>query len=187
MKKQDLLKWSIRILSVALVFFFASASFLMAQQKKPIAPATPEKATSERAPVQEGLGVQEHEMGGVDVVLLEVRRTSGDTITIKWKYRNKTKENKELVKSTSSWSDAYRFSLDAYLVDPVNKKKYLVLKDEKGNPIAARHELKQMSLSLAPGQTLTTWAKFPAPPASVEKISVYIPAVPPFEDIPISK
>ena len=187
MKKQDLLKWAIRLLLVALGLILASSSFLMAQQKKPIAPAAPAKATSERSAIQEGLGVQDHEIEGVEVVLLEVKRTSGDTITVKWKYRNKTKENKELVKSTSSWSDAYQFSLNAYLIDPVNKKKYLVLKDEKGNPVAARHELKQLVITLAPGQTISTWAKFPAPPAQVEKISIYIPSVPPFEDIPITK
>jgi hypothetical protein len=187
MKKQDLLKWPIRLLLVALGFILASSSFLMAQQKKLIAPAVPAKATSEKSTLQEGLGVQDHEIEGVEVVLLEAKRTSGDTITVKWKYRNQTKEKKELVKSTSSWSDAYRFSLDAYLIDPLNKKKYLVLKDEKGNPIATRHELKQLVITLAPGQTISTWAKFPAPPAQVEKISIYIPSVSPFEDIPISK
>jgi len=187
MKKQDLSEWSIRLLIVALGFVLASNSFLMAQQKKPTAPAAPSKAASGKTTPQEGLGIQDHEIEGVEVILMEVKRTSGDTITVKWRYRNKTKENKELLKSSSSWSDAYRFSLNAYLIDPVNKKKYLVLKDEKGNPIAARHELKQLVITLAPGQTISTWAKFPAPPAQVEKISIYIPSVPPFEDIPIIK
>jgi hypothetical protein len=136
---------------------------------------------------QTGLGTQEHEVGGVDVVLLEVKRASGDSLTLRWQLRNRTQENKELAKPTGSWSDAYRLSLDAYLIDPGNKKKYLVLKDEKGNPVAGKHEMKKGGINLAPGQTLNTWAKFPAPPTNVGKISIYLPGVPPFEDIPISK
>jgi len=148
---------------------------------------------STQAHAQKTLGSQEHEVGGVDVILLEVKRTSGDSLTLKWQYRNKTQEVKELGKGTASWSDAYRLSLDAYLVDPVNKKKYLILKDEKGNPIAATHELKwwpefkRNFIGLSGGQSLTTWAKFPAPPPNVEKISVFIPGAPPFEDVPLSR
>jgi len=64
MKKQDLLKWFIRILFVAFAIILVSNSFLMAQQKKPMAPAAPVKAAPEKATTQEGLGVQEHEIGG---------------------------------------------------------------------------------------------------------------------------
>lgn len=172
MNTRDLLKRS------ALVFFIA-ACLILASNAMP--------TINVMAQPQPGLATQEHEVGGVDVVLLEVKRASGDTLTVRWQLRNKTQENKELTKGTGSWSDAYRLSLDAYLIDPRNKKKYLVLKDEKGNPIAAKHEAKMKGIGLAPGQSLTTWAKFPAPPANVEKISVYLPGVQPFEDIPIGK
>ena len=40
-------------------------------------------------------------------------------------------------------------------------------------------------MTLAAGQSLNAWAKFPAPPAEVEKISVYLPDVAPFEDVAI--
>ena len=186
MKQLNLLKWWIGVLVIALAFILSFGSFLMAQQKKPVAPAAPAKAVPEKPSKQEGLGIQEHEVGGVDVVLMEAKRTSGDTLTLKWQYRNKTQENKEIATGKGSWVDSYLFSYEAYLIDPVNKKKYLILKDEKGNPIAARHEGKK-GISLAPGQTLTTWAKFPAPPTNVETISVYIPRVQPFEDISIGK
>jgi len=182
MKRERLGNTSVLVLFNALVFVLISHSLLMAQQREPAAPATYVVAQG-----QTGLGVQEHEVGGVDVVLLEVKRTSGDTLTLKWQFRNKTQESKDLTKGGGSWSDPYLLSLSAYLIDPANRKKYLLVKDESGNPIAAKHETKQWHISLAPGQTLTTWAKFPAPPANVEKVSVYLPGVVPFEDIVISK
>lgn len=144
----------------------------------------PPPVTSAVAPAPTGLGTQDHEVSGVEVVLVEVKRTSGDSVTIKWLYRNKTQQDKTLSTATSSWVDPYRLSYEAYLIDPVNKKKYLVLKDAEGKPIAARHA---SNISVPAGQLLNTWAKFPAPPADVTKISIYIPHVAPFEDIPISQ
>src|SRR5260370_35794849 len=44
----------------------------------------------------QGLEVQEHQVGGVDVVLLEGRRTAGDVLTVKWQYCNTTNERKRL-------------------------------------------------------------------------------------------
>jgi len=40
---------------------------------------------------------------------------------------------------------------------------------------------------LAPKETVSTWAKFPAPPADVEKVTLYLPGAPPFEDVAIGK
>ena len=33
------------------------------------------------------IAVQPHQVGGVDLALLEVKRTSGNTLTVKWEYR----------------------------------------------------------------------------------------------------
>jgi hypothetical protein len=169
----------------------AAAPAVAAPTQSPAAPAAqaPAAAPPEAAPAAmaapAALGVQEHEMGGVDVALLEVKRTSGDTLTLKWQYRNKTRENKPLVNvSIANWFDQYRLSAEVYLIDSVNKKKYLVIEDAKGNPIVAAQT---SDVTLGAGQNLTTWAKFPAPPPDVSTISVFIPHVPPFEDVPIGK
>jgi len=150
-------------------------------------PAPAAQAPAAAAPVAAptGLGVQEHDVGGVDVVLLEVKRTSGDTLTLKWRYRNKTSEKKVLVGFSASWFDKYRLSAETYLIDSVNKKKYLVIKDGDDHPIVATQDTQGVTLDA--GQTLTTWAKFPAPPPEVPTISIFIPHVPPFEDVPIGK
>jgi hypothetical protein len=136
------------------------------------------------AQAPKGLGTNDHEVSGVEVTLMELKRTSGDTVTAKWRVTNKDKEKKQLSKATG-WTDAYKLSFDSYLVDPANKKKYLVLKDSSGKPIAAAHG--SGAIKLEGGKTISTWAKYPAPPAGVDKVSVYLPGVAPFEDVPLSK
>ena len=131
-----------------------------------------------------GLGTSDYEVSGVEVTLLELKRTSGDTITARWRYRNTEKDKKELTKATG-WTDAWRLAWDSYLIDSTNKKKYMVLKDSEGKPIAASHG--SGSIKLDGGKTLSTWAKYPAPPDNVQKITLYLPGVAPFEDVPIAK
>ena len=41
------------------------------------------------------------------------------------------------------------------------------------------------SVILKPGTTYRVWAKFPAPPLDVDRVSIYIPRIPPIEDIQI--
>ena len=131
-----------------------------------------------------GLGTSDHEVSGVEVTLLSLKRTSGDTVTAKWRYVNKDSDTKQLSKATG-WTDPWKLSMDSYLIDPVNKKKYLILKDSQGKPIAAKHG--SGAIKLGPGKSMNTWAKYPAPPANVDKVSVYIPGVAPFEDVALSK
>jgi hypothetical protein len=82
--------------------------------------------------------------------------------------------------------DNQRFAQDAYFVDAAEKK-YTVLKDEKVFFNAAKHIQFNFGIGLAPKETVSTWAKFPAPPADVEKVTLYLPGAPPFEDVAIGK
>jgi hypothetical protein len=132
------------------------------------------------------IAVQDHEVEGVEVALLEVKRGSGNTVTIKWQYRNKTNEKKPLNHGANMGMDSYRFAQDVYFLDS-SQKKYVVLKDAQGIPQAAKHDQFAFALNLAPKQTVNTWAKFPAPPADVEKVNVYLPGAPPFEDVALGK
>jgi hypothetical protein len=129
--------------------------------------------------------VQEHETG-VEVTLVEARRTAGDSVTVKWRYRNGLPGAVQIAKGGSSWTDPYQLTMSAFLVDPVNKKKYLVITDAEKIPLTSKHGDWQ-GVTLAPGQILSSWAKFPAPPAGVEKVTVTLPGVAPFEDVPIVK
>jgi hypothetical protein len=147
-------------------------------------PPAPVAAGATQPQVTSGLGTSDFEVAGVEVTLLELKRTSGDTLTARWRYRNIDKDCKQLTKATG-WTDPWRLAWDSYLIDGTNKKKYMILKDTEGKPIAAAHG--SGAIKLAGGQTLNTWAKYPAPPENVQKVSAYLPGVAPFEDVPISK
>jgi len=133
------------------------------------------------------IAVHPHEAGGVDVALLEVKRTSDNAILIRWEYRNQTKERKQLTSASTGWVDRYRLSLDSYLTDPLGNVKYPVLEDDERRPIAAPHGGPGKFIYLLPGRTLRTWAKYAVPPGDVVKLTVCIGGVEPFENVPVSK
>ena len=114
------------------------------------------------------------EWEGVSVELNGVTRGGGDTITIKWKYTNSGSKTAEI--------DHGNLTERTYYIDPGNKKKYLVVKDAQGKDIANGLQF----FKLAPGASRLGWAKFPAPPAGVSKIDVYLPGAPPFEGVTIA-
>lgn len=120
------------------------------------------------------------EWSGVQTDLLEVRRMSDNTIRVRWRWRNTGDKDASVVASQA----ASLLRSETYLLDPVNKKKMLVVTDAKGHPIATDIG---MSFRVKPKESFSAWAKFPAPPADVEKITVVIAKTPPFEDVPITK
>jgi len=69
-----------------------------------------------------------------------------------------------------------------YLIDAANKKKYLVVKDADKHCLCSRNLEHFASKSSA-----NLWAKFPAPPDSVQKIGVVVPHFIPMDDVPISR
>jgi hypothetical protein len=142
--------------------------------------------TGEREAKAGEIAVQAHQVGGVDLALLSVERTSGNILTVKWEYRNKTKEKKQLTDQRTGWIDPYRLSSDMYLLDNKHRVKYTVLVDETKHPVAGKHAGQNEYVFVGPKQTLTTWAKFQAPPADVDKLTISIPGVAPFEDVPIT-
>ena len=117
-----------------------------------------------------------HAIAGIAVDLLEVARTGADAITIRWRYRNDTTEPKVLAEG----DDPYRLTRDAYLADAIDKR-YLLVTDEADRPVASMVD--SDVVTLAPGEELTAWAKFPAP--STERLSIYLPHVDPFEDVAV--
>jgi hypothetical protein len=144
------------------------------------------RQTSGKAAAKQ-LGVHAYEVDGVDVALLSVERTSGNTITVRWQYRNTTTEAKKLGESFHGMgsSEAYSLVWDAYVVDTGARIKYPVLKDTEGEPVGARHGGRKVVVLPAKGTT-TVWAKFSVP-AGVQRVTVFLPGVEPFEDMSISE
>ena len=120
------------------------------------------------------------EWDGVAVELTSVTRGDGDTITIKFKYTNSGSKTATIHALGQFHGD--NMAEHVYYVDAKNKKKYLVIKDAEGKPVASN----MTYLELEAGTSRSGWAKFPAPPAGVDKISVYLPGAPPFEGVTIA-
>lgn len=168
-------------LLLALLIVLAMA--VESQTRKSQAKKAPQ-VTAPHAPAV--IAVADHEVGGVEVALVEVKRTSGDSVTIKYRYTNQTTEKKKLDHGGDGLN-AWRFGSDAFFVVPGTSKKYTPLQDENGYPIAANHQQFGVGITLAPKQVVNTWSKFPAPPPEVEKITVHLPGAPPFENVAVTK
>jgi hypothetical protein len=152
-----------------------------------LTPQTHNSQTPKPAPAKPSvIATADHEVAGVEVALLEVKRTAGDTLTIRFRYTNKSAARKT-IQHGGQGLDAWRFGSDVYFVVPGTNQKYTPAKDADGYPVAARHDEFGTGITLAPKRIVNTWAKFPAPPAEVETITVYLPGAPPFEDVAIAK
>jgi hypothetical protein len=123
--------------------------------------------------------VEETEWPNVTAELTSVERSSGNMLTIKFKYTNAGSDQVEIARLGQYSHDNV---LDhVYYIDAKNKKKYLVVKDAEKKALGTNLKY----FTLAPGESKAAWGKFPEPPADVQKISVYLPGAPPFEDVPI--
>ncbi len=140
------------------------------------------KAVIASAPELEVLAVSAYTLDGVSIELLNISRTGADAITVRWQYRTRVVEGIHLDTS----DDPLDLMRDAYLYDRVHKKKYMVIKDNTGQPVTNIHS-DNTSLIITPDAPLVVSAKFPAPPDNIKRISVYLPGVRPFEDLVFSQ
>lgn len=112
------------------------------------------------------------EAPGVRVEVRELKRTSGDTLTLRAVVVNNSDKKFRVAEGASSVPNIY-------LLDTTNKRKYTVVLDEKKKCICSRSpEVKARSRA-------EIWAKFGAPPEGVRKITVVIPRFAPLENVPI--
>jgi hypothetical protein len=117
--------------------------------------------------------------------LLEVKRVSGGALLVRWRLINTAGPQAPtgLVAGGQSKPINYDFSWnDIYYTDPGENKKYAFLTDSDNNRI-----LDVFYGTYEAGQQRLNWAKFPAPPPTSNKITVFIPKFMPFEDVPVSQ
>lgn len=116
--------------------------------------------------------------------LLEVKRVSGGALMVRWRLVNTAGQAGGL---TAAEPKAIGYDIDynwakLYYIDPAENKKYSFLTDSAGNLIVDVRRDKYTA-----GQQRVNWAKFPAPPATSKKITIYIPFFPPFDDVPVAE
>ncbi len=184
--KGYLKKDSLLLFFVSLILSVSFGGFIKAQSPTPaVEPPAPQAAPAQGSGV---LASEELEiMPGVVVEILQLKRASGDTITLKFGMTNNTDQALSLTES-SLFGTGFGYNWDVSkvaLVDVVNKKKYLVIKDSENNCLCSKGSYGMHQLE--PGARRTFSAKFPAPSAGVTEINIEIPGAPPFEDIPIAQ
>jgi hypothetical protein len=159
------------------------AQVVQSTPQKVSAPATPGGGTS--APPVAAIATADGEKAGTRVDITELKRSSDNTLTLKFVMVNDSdnrlgfgydfgdKENE--IKDFASIGGVN-------LVDGAGKKKYFVVRDTENNCVCSR-DLKD----IPPRGRTNLWAKFPAPPDDVQKISIVIPHFGPIDDAPISR
>ncbi|HXP78981.1 MAG TPA: hypothetical protein VN976_03685 [Verrucomicrobiae bacterium] len=116
--------------------------------------------------------------------LLEVRRVSGGALLVRWRLTNAAgaPQSNGLVAGAAPKAIHYDFDwVQLYYTDPAENKKYAFLTDSENNRV-----LDMWYGDLPPGEQRLQWAKFPAPPVTSTKVTIYIPKFAPFEDTPVS-
>lgn len=120
------------------------------------------------------------EYPGATVNVTELKRTSGETVTLKFNIAN---AGTEPVAFGYNFAEGdYNTVSGVYLLDPVGKKKYFVVRDAESKCVCSR----DMTSKVDPGSRMNLWAKFPAPGPEVQKVTVVIPHFTPMDDVPIS-
>ncbi len=114
---------------------------------------------------------------GLMVEVLRVRRTPEDLVEVRWRYRNPTDQHIHLFSST----DAEALPSRVFLVDDAARSEYPVHRDADGVPTASRAAF----TTLAPGKSVTFFARFPAPPETSRSMTFYVPDTPPLADLTI--
>lgn len=149
------------------------------------APAT----TSSAVPAPQGatsgaIASTDGEVSGTRIDITELKRTSGGTLNLKFVLVNDTGKrlgvHNEWLGDHQLTEDAYRNVSGVHLIDPVNKKKYFVVTDSEKKCVCSTNVE-----DVEPGQKVNLWAKFPAPPPDVQKVTIEIPHFQPLDDVQI--
>jgi hypothetical protein len=136
------------------------------------------------AQVGKPIATADGENSGLRVDVQELKRSSGGTITLKFTMVNDSGGGVSFqydFRELSQRQDEYTIS-GVQLVDPAGKKKYPVIRDGEGNCLCSRG-----IANLASKSRSNLWAKFPAPPGDVKKLSIVIPHFMPMDDVPIGQ
>jgi hypothetical protein len=161
----------------------AAAPVAAAPAPAPAAPAAPAPAApAAAAPAPVLASAEFNNDPQLRADLLEVKRASGGSLTVRWRMVNTAGQAQGMVAAqpkgiyyTYEWSQLY-------YTDPAENKKYGFLQDSQQNRL-----VQIFHGTLEAGQQKGNWAKFPAPPATSKKVTVHIPNFPPFEDIPVTE
>ena len=120
--------------------------------------------------------VGEGEKAGTKIVVRGLKRDEGGTVTLRFQVVNDGNTSQPMYQLIGNSLDGH-----AHLIDAANKKKYLVVKDSSG-----KCECAPIRENVEKGSPINLWVKFPAPPESVQKVTVVIDGFEPVESVPLT-
>jgi len=129
------------------------------------------------------LATADGEKPGSRIEVQELKRVSGGTVMLRFAIINDGDQPLKF-----GYDFAQQGTKDfaniggVHLIDPVGKKKYLVVRDSQGNCDCSKG-LKDLAVK----QRVNVWARFPAPPDNVDKIVVVVPHFSPMDDTPLGR
>jgi hypothetical protein len=154
------------------------------QQTPAPAPATTSVAPAAPAAAAGAIATAEGETPGMHIDVTELKRSSGGTVSLKFAFVNGTTKDfgiaNHFLGDSHLTDDSYRGVSAVHLVDPVNKKKYFVIVDTEKKCLCSKDVP-----DIPAGGKVNLWAKFPAPPLDVQKVTIEIPHFAPMDDVAI--
>jgi hypothetical protein len=138
----------------------------------PPAPSTPPPA---EPAVAKPLATSEGSIDGLRVEVTELRRTTGDTVSLRFTIVNNSS------KTLHDPDGATYYIGYAHLIDLVGKKKYFVAQDSGGKYVGS------IFRAIDAGGRANHWARFAAPADNVDRLTVVIPSFAPMDDVPLSR
>ena len=146
--------------------------------------ALPVAASPATAAAASAVATTDGETPGTRIEVQELKRSSGGSVTLRFLLINNSDKPIDMHPYLSG-DDTRRDTRSVAgitLVDAIGKKKYFVLRDSEGACLCS-HAFED----LASSGRLSLWAKFPAPPDNVDKISVIVPHFAPMDDVPLGR
>jgi hypothetical protein len=149
----------------------------------PAPAASPAPAPAPPVNEPKALGSGEGAISGTRVDVTELKRTSGGTLTLRFTIVNDSKTATLDVGAVQAMLDLFGgYTIaNVHLIDPVGRKKYFTAKDAEGKCVCSAYAF------VKPGERYNHWAKFPAPPDDVARLSIVIPTFAPVDDVPIAR
>jgi hypothetical protein len=115
-------------------------------------------------------------------VTIQSLKRNGDTVTLRFTLSNASSQELGTQQFNGDGYRGFRSFSGVNLIDNVGKKKYFPVADTDRNCICSNDVPNIEANSAA-----NLWVEFPAPPASVQKITVEIPHFQPINDVPITQ
>lgn len=136
-------------------------------------------------PAGAAIATTEGEKPGLVLRVTELKRGSGGTTMLRFTIVNGSDSDLgfgyEFGEPGQGGID-YQSVGGVHLIDPVAKKKYLVVRDSSSGKCVCSQDLN----AIKPGGQMNLWSKFPSPPPDVQRVTIVVPHFIPMDDVPVS-